>query len=92
MTVEIPSEFQQFVHSVINRGSYKSEADVVGTALGLLRERDRRVDDLRREIQPALDRLDRGEGTEFDDAGLDAFFEGIKAQGQSHGPSARESQ
>jgi putative addiction module CopG family antidote len=92
MTVEIPSEFQQFVHSVIDRGSYKSEADVVGTALGLLRERERRIDDLRREIHPALDRLDRGEGTDLDDAGLDAFFEEIKAQGQAQGPSARDSQ
>ena len=81
MTVEIPSEFQQFVSSVIDRGSYKSEADVVGTALGLLRERERRIENLRHELQPALERLDRGEGTEFDDAGLDAFFEEIKAQG-----------
>lgn len=92
MTVEIPSEFQQFVSSVVDRGSYKSEADVVGTALGLLRERERRIEDLRREIHPALDRLDRGEGTEFNDAELDAFFDEIKAQGQSQEASGRESQ
>ncbi len=92
MTVEIPLEFQQFVDSVVGRGSYKSEADVVGTALGLLRERERRIEDLRREIQPALGRFDRGEGTEFDDAGLDALFEEIKTQGQSQGPAGRESQ
>ncbi len=92
MTVEIPVEFQQFVDSVIGRGSFKSEADVVGTALGLLREHERRIEDLRREIHPALERLDRGEGTEFDDAGLDAFFEEIKAQEPAQGPSGRESQ
>lgn len=87
MTVEIPSEFQQFVYRVIGRSSYKSEADVVGTALRLLRERERRIEDLRREIHPALNRLDRGEAAEFDDAGLDAFFEEIKAQSQTQGPS-----
>jgi hypothetical protein len=39
-----------------------------------------------------LGRFDRGEGTEFDDAGLDALFEEIKTQGQSQGPAGRESQ
>ena len=90
MTVEIPLEFRQFVQSVIGRGGYKSEADVVGTALGLLRERETRIEQLRREIQPALERLDRGEGIELDDDGLDAFLDDIKGRGQD--PPARESQ
>lgn len=92
MTVEIPVEFQQFVHNVVVRGGYKSEADVVGTALGLLQERERRVEQLRREIRPALERLDRGEGIELDDDGLDELFDEIKAQGQEEDASGRESQ
>jgi antitoxin ParD1/3/4 len=86
MTVEIPLEYQQFVHSVVGRGSYKSEAEVVGTALGLLRDRESRIEQLRAEIQPALNRLDRGEGIELDDEGLDALFEDIKSQGQRQEP------
>ena len=83
MTVEIPPDLQQFVHQVIDAGGYKSEAEVVGQALRLLQERQRRIEELRREIQPALDRLDRGEGIELDDEGLDAFFEDIKARSQA---------
>jgi hypothetical protein len=40
MTVDIPTGFQQFVHSAVESGSYRSEAEVVGIALALLRDRD----------------------------------------------------
>jgi antitoxin ParD1/3/4 len=83
MTIEIPADLQQFVHNAIDAGSYKDETEVVGEALRLLQERQQRIDELRHEIQPALDRLDRGEGIELDDAGLDAFFEEIKARGRA---------
>ena len=49
MTVEIPPEFQQFVHQVIDAGSYTSEAAVVGEALRLLQHRQRRLEELRRD-------------------------------------------
>jgi antitoxin ParD1/3/4 len=92
MTVEIPPDLQQFVHQVVDAGSYKSEAEVVGEALRLLQDRQRRIEELRREIQPALDRLDRGEGIELDDEGLDAFFEETKAQSLAELAAERESQ
>ena len=56
MTVEIPSDCQQFVHAVIDAGSYKNEAEVISDALRLLQARRRRIEELRREIQPALER------------------------------------
>lgn len=34
MTVEIPPDLQQFVQQAVGGGSYKSEAEVVGQALG----------------------------------------------------------
>ncbi len=91
MTVEIPSEFQPFVDQVIHSGSFKSEANVVGSALRLLQDRQRRIEELRREIQPALDRLDRGEGIELDDEELDEFFDGIEADGTAQAAAERES-
>jgi putative addiction module CopG family antidote len=81
MTVEIPPDLQQFVHQVIDAGGYKSEAEVVGQALRLLQQRQ--LEELRREIQPALDRLDRGEGIEIkDEEELRLFFEDIKERGR----------
>ena len=92
MTIEIPPDLQQFVHQVIDAGGYKSEAEVVGQALRLLQERQRRTDELRREIQPALDRLDRGEGIELDEDGLDAFFEDIKVRSRAELAAEREAE
>jgi antitoxin ParD1/3/4 len=92
MTIEIPADLQQFVHNAIDAGSYKNEAEVVGQALRLLQERQQRIEELRREIQPALEQLDRSEGIELDDAGLDAFFEDVKARGRAELDAERESQ
>jgi len=64
---------------MIGSGAFPTEAAVVGEALRLLQER---LDRLRQELQPALDRLDRGEGIELDDQSLDAFFEDIRARGR----------
>ena len=84
MTVEIPQDLQQFVDQVIGVGGYKSEAEVVGQALRLLQKRQRRIEELRREIQPALDQLDRGEGIKLkDEEELRLFFEDIKERGRN---------
>jgi antitoxin ParD1/3/4 len=82
MTVEIPPEYQQFVQSVIARGGFQTEVQVVSEALRLLEERDRHVEALRREIQVGLDELERGEQTEYDDESLKGFFEQVKAEGR----------
>jgi putative addiction module CopG family antidote len=83
MTVEIPPDLQQFVHQVIDSGAFKNESDVISQSLRLLAERQRRIKELRREIQPALDQLDRGEGIKLEDEeGLRRFFEGIKERGR----------
>jgi antitoxin ParD1/3/4 len=96
MTVEIPPEFQQFVHQVIDSGSYQSEAAVVGDALRLLQrrqERQRRLEELRREIQPALDDLDRGENViELNDDELDAYFDDVVARSEAILAAERKSQ
>jgi antitoxin ParD1/3/4 len=83
VTVEIPVELQQFVHTVIDAGNFKDEAEVVGQALRLLEERQRRIEELRREIQPALDQLDRGEGIKIkNEEELRLFFEDVKQRGR----------
>jgi antitoxin ParD1/3/4 len=83
MTVEIPADLQQFVHQVIDNGSFKSENEVVRQALRLLQQRQQKIEELRREIQPALDQLDRGEGIELkDEEEIRLFFEDIKKRGR----------
>jgi antitoxin ParD1/3/4 len=80
MTVEIPPDLQQFVQSAIDSGTFHNESEVVGEALRLLQQRENRLQQLRAEVQPALERLDRGEGIDLDDNSLDASMEDVKAR------------
>jgi putative addiction module CopG family antidote len=83
MTVEIPLDLQPFVHEIIDAGACKTEAEVVDQALRLLQQRQRRIEELRREVQPALEQLDRGEGIVIEsEEGLRLFFEDIKERGR----------
>ena len=82
MTVEIPLNYQAFVKTIIDRGQFQTEEQVVGEGLRLLAERDQRREEFRREVRIGLDQLDRGEYTEYDDESLKEFFEQIKAEGR----------
>ena len=66
MTVSISGELQSLVQQELATGQYGTTDDVLLAAVRLLRERRQRIDELRREIQPALERLDRGEGDSVD--------------------------
>ena len=83
ISVDIPADLQQFVRSVIDRGEFHTEAEVVGEGLRLLQARRQRIEELRKEILPAIERLDRGEGIELNDDNLHEFFEGIMAEVRS---------
>lgn len=83
MSVEIPADLQQFVHNAIDSGGFKDEAEVVGSAIRLLQERQRRIEEFRREIQPALEELDRGEGIKIEsEEELRLFFDDIQQRGR----------
>jgi putative addiction module CopG family antidote len=90
VTVHIPQELEPFVQSVIDRGSFQTEAEVVAEALRLYRDRERRVEALRAQLQPSLDRLDAGEGIDMDEASLDAFFDDVKRRGRARSESGRD--
>ena len=47
MTVQIPTDFESFVQNIIARGSFQTETQVVGEALRLLQEQERRLEKLR---------------------------------------------
>ena len=56
-----PGDLAQFVQREIASGKYQSEAEVICQRLRMLRERERRLEALRRDVQAGLDQLDRGE-------------------------------
>jgi antitoxin ParD1/3/4 len=75
MTVSMPPDLNAFVHQVVATGMYESEEAVIVAGLRLLQEHERRLEELRAKLQPAIDSLDRGEGKPLD-------FEDIKIRGR----------
>jgi antitoxin ParD1/3/4 len=70
MSHGLPADLEQFVEQELASGKYASRDELVTEAVRLLRERERRLEELRQEVLPALERLDRGEYTEYDDGSL----------------------
>jgi len=66
----LPPDLQDFVTGKVACGDYATENEVVREAVRLLRERDRvresHIAELREELRPALESLDRGEGAPLD--------------------------
>jgi len=77
----IPVEFQQFVQQEVASGRYHSVEEVIVDGLRLLRER--KLYELRKDIDAGLAQLDRGEGIELEsEQALQDFFDDIKARGR----------
>ncbi len=79
MSQSLPPELQQFVEQELASGRYQTREDVICEALRLLRER--KLHELRKELDAGLQQLKRGEGIEIEDErSLQAFFDDIKAR------------
>ncbi|MCC6124021.1 MAG: type II toxin-antitoxin system ParD family antitoxin [Pirellulales bacterium] len=75
MVVSMPPELDAFIHQAVAAGMFESEEAVIVAGLRLLQEREHALEELREELRPALDALDRGEGKPLD-------FEEIKIRGR----------
>jgi len=72
MGLSVSAEVQQLVEQEFALGTYQSPDDVLLEAVWLLRDRNERLRELKREILPALESLDRGEGRPLDMARIKA--------------------
>ena len=74
-------ELQQILQEELATGEYDSQDELLLEAVRLLADRNRRRQELRRELQIGRDQLDRGDGIELDsDEALGTFFDGIRAE------------
>ena len=76
MKVAIPVELEPFVQSVIGNGTYKTEAEVVGEALRILKKREQ----LRRDVDAGVEQLDRGQYSQYGEDSFGQFLEDVKAE------------
>jgi antitoxin ParD1/3/4 len=69
MNVSLTPELEQYVNKRVQSGLYHSASEVIREGLRLLKEKDeihqRKLEDLRREIQIGIDQADRGQVTTF---------------------------
>ena len=66
MTDLLPTDLQEFVREELAAGKYESEAHLFTDALRMLRDHAQRTAALRAKLQPAIDRMDRGESKPLD--------------------------
>ncbi|MBW3599341.1 MAG: type II toxin-antitoxin system ParD family antitoxin [Planctomycetes bacterium] len=66
MTLQISPDLARLVQQQMATGRYETENDLLFSALSLLAERERKLEEVRRELMPAIESLDRGEGELLD--------------------------
>lgn len=81
MNVSLTPELEQLVNDKVGTGMYQTASEVIREGLRLLRERDLRVEALRRDVRAGFDAVERGEFTEFDDSNMNELAERVKARG-----------
>jgi len=82
MLDSLPSELSRFVQHEIATGKYRSEEEVICQGLLLLQDRERRLEQLRRDVDRGIEQLENGDYTEYTDDSLRERFEQIKAEGR----------
>ena len=82
MEIVISAEVEQILRNEMASGRYRTENEVLLEAVQLLSVCDRRLEELRGQLQIGRDQLDRGECIEFDEAGLKDFFDGLQERGR----------
>ncbi len=91
MNVSLTPELEQYVSGKVRSGLYHSASEVIREGLRLLKEKDeiyqRKLEELRREIQIGIDQADRGEVSNFNEETLKE----IKAQGRKRLAAERRS-
>ena len=82
MNISLTPELEQYVNKKVQSGLYHSASEVIREGLRLLKEKDevhqRKLEELRREIQIGIDQADRGQVSTFNKETL----EEIKVQGR----------
>jgi putative addiction module CopG family antidote len=81
MSSPLPPDLETFVPHEVASGNYPSPEEVISDGLRLLRER--KLYELRQDIDAGLSQFERGEGIELKgDEALHDFFEDVKRRGR----------
>jgi len=81
-----PPELERFVEEQIAAGNYQSEQGLVVSAVRVLRDVQARQREFYEDVRLGMEQLERGEYTEYDEAGLQQLFDelGEIAKNRAH--------
>jgi antitoxin ParD1/3/4 len=66
MTISLTPELRQFVDEQVRDGKFASSDQAILEAVRLMKEREEKLQWLRRELQVSIDQAERGEVAEWD--------------------------
>ena len=82
MNVSLTPELEQLVARKVGTGMYQTASEVIREGLRLLKERDLRLESLRRGVRAGFEAVDRGEFSDYDASNIRELAERVKARGR----------
>ena len=82
MNISLTPELEQLVDDKVKTGMYQTASEVIREGLRLLRERDQRVEALRRDVRAGFEAVERGEFNEYDASNINELADRIKTRGR----------
>ena len=82
MNISLTPELERLVADKVNSGMYKTSSEVIREGLRLIKERDERLQSLRRDIRAGFEAVDRGEFTDYDESNVQGLAERVKIRGR----------
>lgn len=82
MNISLTPELEELVNGKVKTGLYQTASEVIREGLRLLRERDQRVEALRRDVRAGFEAVERGEFSDHDASNIKELADRIKARGR----------
>jgi antitoxin ParD1/3/4 len=82
MNISLTPELERLVNDKVKTGMYQTASEVIREGLRLLRERDHRLEALRRDIRAGFEAVERGEYSDFDESNIRQLAERVQARGR----------
>ena len=82
MNIFLTPELEQLVAQKVGTGMYQTASEVIREGLRLLKERDLRLESLRRDVRAGFDAVDRGEFSDYDASNITELAVRVKARGR----------
>jgi antitoxin ParD1/3/4 len=82
MNISLTPELEQLVNDKVKTGMYHTASEVIREGLRLLRERDQRVEALRRDVRAGFEAVERGEFTDYDESNIKDLADRVKTRGR----------